>query len=140
MSASHRRGRAVGHCHAHSTCPPCAAGLLAQTTAPWCTDGHRPRDPQTHTHMALDKIKEPMASYSSHPGHCWLCESRAKVEVWFRAGEMAQWLRALTALPEVLSQFPATTWWLTTICNGIRCPLLVYLKTATECPHTINKS
>jgi len=31
------------------------------------------------------------------------------------AGEMAQWLRALTALPEV----PATTWWLTTICNAI---------------------
>jgi hypothetical protein len=30
-------------------------------------------------------------------------------------GEMAQWLRALTALLEVLS--PATTWWLTTICH-----------------------
>jgi hypothetical protein len=29
---------------------------------------------------------------------------------------MAQQLRALTALPEVL--FPAPTWWLTTICNG----------------------
>jgi hypothetical protein len=35
------------------------------------------------------------------------------------AGEMAQWLRALTAVPEVLVQFPATTWWLTTICNEI---------------------
>jgi len=33
------------------------------------------------------------------------------------AGEMAQLLRALTALPEIL--FPATTWWLTTICNGM---------------------
>jgi hypothetical protein len=44
----------------------------------------------------------------------------------YRAREMAQWLRALTAL-----QFPATTWWLTTICNGIQCPLLVCLKTAT---------
>jgi hypothetical protein len=35
-----------------------------------------------------------------------------------KAGEVAQWLRALTALPEVLIQFSATTWWLTTICNG----------------------
>jgi hypothetical protein len=34
-------------------------------------------------------------------------------------GEMAQQLRALTALPEVLSSIPKTTWWLTTICNGI---------------------
>ena len=45
---------------------------------------------------------------------------------------MAQQLRALTAFPKVLSlipQFPATTWWLTTICNGLRCPLLVCLKT-----------
>jgi hypothetical protein len=24
-------------------------------------------------------------------------------------------------------QFPATTWWLTTICNGLWCPLLVCL-------------
>jgi hypothetical protein len=32
-------------------------------------------------------------------------------------GEMAPWLRALTALRE--GQFPATTWWLTTICNVI---------------------
>ena len=28
-------------------------------------------------------------------------------------------------------QFPATTWWLTTICNGVWCPFLVCLKTAT---------
>jgi hypothetical protein len=35
----------------------------------------------------------------------------------YRAGDMDQWLRALIALPEVL--FPATTWWLTMICNGI---------------------
>jgi hypothetical protein len=40
---------------------------------------------------------------------------------------MAQWLRAPTALPKV----PETTWWLTTICNEIRLPLLVHLKTAT---------
>jgi hypothetical protein len=47
-----------------------------------------------------------------------------------RAGEMAQWLRALTALPEVLSSILATIRWLTTICNGIQYPLLVCLKTA----------
>jgi hypothetical protein len=35
------------------------------------------------------------------------------------AGEMAQQLRALTALLKVLSSNPATTWWLTTICNEI---------------------
>ena len=29
------------------------------------------------------------------------------------AGEMAQQVRALTVLPKVLSQIPATTWWLT---------------------------
>jgi hypothetical protein len=36
-----------------------------------------------------------------------------------KAGEMAQWLRALTALSEVLSSIPSNTCWLTTICNGI---------------------
>jgi hypothetical protein len=41
-------------------------------------------------------------------------------------GELAQQLRALTALPEVLSSNP--TQWLTTICNEIRYPLLVCLK------------
>ena len=50
-------------------------------------------------------------------------------------GETAQWLRALTALPEVLSSIPAATWWLTTICNEIRCPLLGCLKTATAYSH-----
>jgi hypothetical protein len=35
------------------------------------------------------------------------------------AGEMAQWLRALTALHRSWAQFPATTWWLTTIYNEI---------------------
>ena len=48
-----------------------------------------------------------------------------------RAGEMAQWLRSLTAFPEVLSSIPSTTWWLTTICNRIWYPLLVCLMTAT---------
>jgi hypothetical protein len=45
--------------------------------------------------------------------------------------EMAQQLRAPTVLSEVLSSIPPTMWWLTTICNGIRCPLLVCLKTVT---------
>jgi hypothetical protein len=41
----------------------------------------------------------------------------ANVNLW--AGEMAKWLRALTALPEVLNSIPFTAWWLTTICNGL---------------------
>jgi gas vesicle protein len=40
-------------------------------------------------------------------------------EVSERSREMAQQLRALTALPEVLIQPLATTSWLTTIYNGI---------------------
>ena len=34
-----------------------------------------------------------------------------------RAGEMAQWLRALTALPKDPG-FPKPTWQLTTVCNS----------------------
>jgi len=56
----------------------------------------------------------------------------------FQAEEMAQRLRALTALPKVLSSIPSNTWWLTTICNEIRCPLLVCLKTATMYLYIIN--
>jgi hypothetical protein len=37
-------------------------------------------------------------------------------------------------------QIPATTWWLTTICNKIWLPLLECLKTATVYLHIINKS
>jgi hypothetical protein len=51
---------------------------------------------------------------------------------------MAQWLRALTALPKVLSQIPANIWWLTTICNEIWGPLLGCLKTATVYLFIIN--
>jgi hypothetical protein len=36
-------------------------------------------------------------------------------------------------------KIPATTWWLTTICNEIGCPLLVCLKTATVYLHIISK-
>jgi hypothetical protein len=49
-----------------------------------------------------------------------------KIKEPFRAGEMAQQLRALRSIV----QFPATTWWLTTIYNGVGCPLLVCLKRA----------
>ena len=37
-------------------------------------------------------------------------------------------------------QFPATTWWLTTICNKIWRPLLECLKAATVYLHTLNQS
>jgi hypothetical protein len=36
-------------------------------------------------------------------------------------------------------QIPATTWWLTTICNEIWLPLLECLKTATVYLHIINE-
>jgi hypothetical protein len=36
-------------------------------------------------------------------------------------------------------QFPATTWWLTTICSRVWCPLLVCLKTPTVYSHTMNE-
>jgi hypothetical protein len=42
-----------------------------------------------------------------------LYDADKEMKIW--AGELAQWLRALTALPEVLSSIPATTWWLTSV-------------------------
>jgi serine/threonine protein kinase len=41
-----------------------------------------------------------------------------KMNSW-GAGEMAQWLRALSALSEVLSSVPSNHMWLTTIRNGV---------------------
>lgn len=35
-----------------------------------------------------------------------------------KAGEMAHWLRALTALSQDLGLSPSTTWWLTVTCNS----------------------
>ena len=46
---------------------------------------------------------------------------------------MAQRLRALAALPEVLSSFPRNLQWLTTICKETWCPLLV-------CRHTCRQN
>jgi hypothetical protein len=43
----------------------------------------------------------------------------AQLKGWYRAGEMAQQVRALTVLLKVLSSNP--TWWLTTTCNEIWC-------------------
>ena len=64
-------------------------------------------------------------------------ESPQKSCVW--TGEMAQQVRALTALPKVLNS--ATTWWLTATRNEIWCPLLVCVKSATGYLHIIiNKS
>jgi hypothetical protein len=52
-----------------------------------------------------------------------------KVTRWTE--EMAQKLRALTALPEVLSSIPSSHMVTHNHYNGIQCPLLVCLKTAT---------
>ena len=52
------------------------------------------------------------------------------------AGEMAQWLRALPALPDILTSVPSWTYDSTIICNGIRYPLLMCLKTAAVCSYT----
>ena len=56
------------------------------------------------------------------------------------AGEMAQWLRALTASRGPEFNSPAISWWYTTIFNGIRCPLLLCLM-KLQCTHIhkINK-
>jgi hypothetical protein len=49
-----------------------------------------------------------------------LFKVKVTVKIRKRAGVMAQRLRALTLLfQRSLVQFPAITWWLTTICNGI---------------------
>jgi formate/nitrite transporter FocA (FNT family) len=50
------------------------------------------------------------------------------------AREMAQLLRALTALPVALSSIPSNH----TICNGIQCSFLVCLKTATVYSYIYN--
>ena len=46
-------------------------------------------------------------------------EEKEEKKIELGAGDMTQWVRALATLPEVLSSNPATTWWLTTICNEI---------------------
>jgi hypothetical protein len=46
---------------------------------------------------------------------------------------MAQWLRALTVLPKVLSSIPSDYMVAHTIYNGIQYPLLVCLKAEKPC-------
>jgi hypothetical protein len=53
----------------------------------------------------------------------------ARLDRWF--SDLKHWL----LFQRSWVQFPATTWWLITICNGIRCPLLVCLKKATVYSH-----
>jgi hypothetical protein len=65
------------------------------------------------------------------------CKIRVYKKVHNRAGKLAQLLRALAALPEVLSSSPSNHMGLTTICNEVRCPLLVHLKTLYS--HTLNR-
>ena len=61
--------------------------------------------------------------------------------VFTSTGEMAQLLRALTALLFQRSwvQFPVITWWLITICNGIWVPLLACRYTCSRALICINK-
>ena len=57
-----------------------------------------------------------MALYCRWSAISWTCLSYGKN--YLGAGEMAQQLRILTALPEVLSSVPGNTWWLIVIYNG----------------------
>jgi hypothetical protein len=58
--------------------------------------------------------------------------SQEDLKVPGQAGEMAPWLRALTTLPEVWSSIPSNHMVAHNLSvMGIRCLLLVYLKTAT---------
>jgi hypothetical protein len=51
------------------------------------------------------EMKDTKTTYKSQPYFCTLLMNNPKMKLrkQFGAGEMAQWLRALTALPEVLS-------------------------------------
>jgi hypothetical protein len=49
-----------------------------------------------------------------------LANTRKRLGAWGkRAGEMVQWLEHWLFFQRTCVQFLATTWWLTTICNGI---------------------
>lgn len=52
-----------------------------------------------------------------HVGRNQVC-SCVFTDTHLGAGEMARWVRALDALPEVLGHFPAPTWWPTTNSNS----------------------
>jgi hypothetical protein len=65
----------------------------------------------------------------------YVCVCVLNIFVLVGAGEMAHWLRALTAFLKVLSSNP--TWWLTAIHNEICHHLLECLKTSTVYLHII---
>jgi hypothetical protein len=69
-----------------------------------------------------------------------LKNQKKKKEI-IRAGEtMAQWLRALTALPEVLSSIPSNHMVATTICNGHPMPNSGMFEDSDSIPtHEINR-
>jgi hypothetical protein len=56
---------------------------------------------------------------SEEPFQGFFRDTRPTTKVFFRAGEMAQRLKALTALLEVLSSIPNTHRVAHNICNGI---------------------
>lgn len=76
------------------------------------------RSQKTKSLMQALGIAEADMSVSSRPAKATKWDSVKTIQ----AEEMAQWLRALAVLQEV--QFPASTWWLTTIYKEISCPLL----------------
>ena len=106
-----------------------------------CTYVFRPS--QTHSsdfHMLRHTLKLcalVMDAFSSYLATDVTLNTCFVLKECLRAGEMTQQVRLLFQRSWV--QFPATTWWFTTISNGIRCPLLVCLKTATVYSYKWNK-
>jgi hypothetical protein len=65
------------------------------------------------TDVRQKTASEPITDDRERPYGFWILNSGPQ------AGEMAQWLRALTALPEVLSSIPSNHMVATTIWNEI---------------------
>jgi hypothetical protein len=66
-----------------------------------------------------------------------LCIHKKKLQGGWWDGSVGKSTRLFFRRSRV--QIPATTWWLTAICNKIWLPLLECLKTATVYLHIINK-
>jgi hypothetical protein len=64
--------------------------------------------------------------------------SSINLEQGWKDGSAVKRTDCSSTRPKFNSQQPQ--WWLTTICNGIWCPLLVCLKIATGYSYTVNKS
>jgi hypothetical protein len=78
----------------------------------------------------------PLHSAQECPSTSLQILDKSKLVGWWD-GSVGKSTRLLFRRSEV--QIPATTWWLTTICNEIWLPLLECLKTATVYLHIINK-